>query len=297
MNILISGGTGLIGQALIKYWAAQHHITVLTRSSEKARRILPADITLIEHPDQQDFNALDAVINLAGEPIADKRWTEKQKQLICHSRWQLTGQLSQHIQQAGTPPHTFISGSAIGYYGRQNEQFIDEHYTACYPEFTHQVCKKWEELAQQAASETTRVCILRSGVVLSADGGALSKMLPSFKIGLGGYAGSGQQYMSWIHLHDMVRIIDFLLLHPTLSGVFNATAPEPVTNKVFGQLLAKRLQRPAFLPAPASLLKMVLGEMADMLLYGQRVIPRRLQEAGFSFNYPTLQPALASLSL
>lgn len=297
MNILITGGTGLLGRALCHNWENQHQLTVLTRSAAKARSILPAKVLIEENIDNINFNQVDAVINLAGEPIAEKRWTSSQKDKICQSRWKLTAQLAGKIREADKPPHTFISGSAIGYYGRQGEQFIDESYEACYPEFTHTVCARWEALAQDAVNNHTRICILRTGIVLADNGGALKKLLPPFKMGLGGPISSGQQYMSWVHIDDMVQIFSFLLEHPTLTGVFNATAPEPVTNKAFCQALAKRLHRPALLPVPATVLKSLMGEMADMVLYGQRVIPLKLQQAGFSFHYPALPAALDALPL
>lgn len=294
MNILITGGTGLIGSALTRHWQAEHAIWILSRDE---RHLESTNVKYINSLQQLDFNQLDAVVNLAGEPIANKRWTERQKERICQSRWQLTEALSQRIRQADTPPKTFISGSAIGFYGRQDSQEITEDYQAFFPEFSHDICARWENLAMQASSEHTRVCLLRTGIVLAENAGALKKMLPPFKLGLGGVIGSGEQYMSWIHLEDMVALIDFLLTHPELNGPVNAVAPKAVTNQVFTQELAKRLKRPALLPMPAVMAKLLFGEMSEILLYGQRVVPKKLQDAGFHFRYPQLGPALASLSL
>lgn len=296
MRILVTGGTGLIGSALLKYWHDQHQITVLTRQPLTSLQQATA-LNYVNSLAQVDFNQLDAVVNLAGEPIANKKWTDKQKQRICNSRWQLTEQLSEHIQAATTPPACLINGSAVGYYGRQGTEFIGEEHSAFYPEFSHDICARWENLAQRAASDRTRVCLLRTGIVLSDQGGALAKMLPAFRFGLGGPLGNGQQFMSWIHIADIVRLIDFLLLSPTLQGPFNAVAPKPVTNKQFSQALAERLKRPAKLTMPAFMLRLLFGEMADILLYGQRVIPERAQEAGFKFQYPNLPAALADLDI
>lgn len=295
MHILITGATGLIGSRLIHRWRNQHRLTVLTRDTEATTHKLGTDIVIVDSLSDINFNDIDAVINLAGEPIVGKRWSDKQKSQLCQSRWQLTEQISSAIKAAQTPPKVLISGSAIGYYGRQQHQRIDEDYPHPYPEFSHQLCEKWEALAQNAQSATTRVCIIRTGIVLANAGGALQKMLLPFKLGLGGRIGDGNQFMSWVHIDDMARLIDFLLLHPTLTGVFNATAPMPVTNAEFSKTLASVLQRPCLLPMPALALKLMLGEMADLLLTGQCVIPANLTKAGFEFTYTELEPALRSL--
>ncbi|MEO3879081.1 TIGR01777 family oxidoreductase [Rheinheimera fenheensis] len=295
MNILLTGGTGLIGSALVKRWLNQHQLWVLSRDCAKAAKLLGQHVKVISSLNEVDFNQLDAVINLAGEPIADKRWTERQKQRLCDSRWQLTEQLVQAINAADTPPSVLISASAIGIYGRQDASLINEDFTHYHSEFTHLLCQRWEHIALKAQNDKTRVCLLRTGIVLSAKGGALAKMLPAFKLGLGGRIGSGEQYMSWIHLGDMLRLIEFLLLHPTLTGPFNATAPTPVTNTEFSQTLAKVLHRPAVFPVPAFVLKLLLGEMADLLLTGQRVLPANLVKAGFEFQFTTLESALRDL--
>lgn len=293
MRILITGGTGLIGTALVKHWQAQHQLTILSRTA----RTDTEQVRYRQQLSDIDLNQIDAIVNLAGEPIADKRWSAAQKARICDSRWQLTEQLVQALNSVSHPPKILISGSAIGFYGRQGEQEIDEDYQAFFPEFSHDICARWENLAMQASSPQTRVCLLRTGVVLAAKGGALKKMLPPFKLGLGGKIGSGEQYMSWIHLDDMVALIDFILHNDNLSGPVNAVAPKPVTNAVFSAELAKRLHRPALLPMPAPVLKLLFGEMSDILLYGQRVVPKRLLEAGFQFRYPQLSQALNALAL
>jgi len=297
MRILLTGATGLIGSSLVRLWQPAHQLTVLTRSTAKALEQLGAGISFVTALGQLNMNEFDAVVNLAGEPIADKRWSAQQKQKICQSRWQLTEQLAEKIQQATTPPHTLINASAIGFYGRQSDSVIDESVQSFNPEFSHEVCARWEELARRAESGRTRVCILRIGIVVAADGGALKKMLPAFRLGLGGRIGSGTQYMSWIHIDDLTAAFDLLLTHAELNGVFNATAPAAVTNQQWTTLLAKRLHRPALLPMPAAMIQLLFGEMGDLLLYGQNVYPRRLLAAGFQFCYPTLQAALNALAI
>jgi uncharacterized protein (TIGR01777 family) len=295
MHILLTGGTGLIGIALVKHWLNQHKLVVLTRDPARAQQKLGPEVSAVQSLQQVDFNQIDAVINLAGEPIVGKRWSHAQKRRLCESRWTITEQLVDAIKAASSPPSVLISGSAIGIYGRQQQQFIDEDYQPFHAEFSSELCLRWEQLALEAQSEHTRVCLLRTGIVLANEGGALKKMLPPFKLGLGGRIGTGEQYMSWVHLQDMLRLTDFLLQHPTLTGAFNATAPNPVTNAEFSQRLASVLHRPALLPMPAIVLKLMLGEMADLLLTGQRVIPAKLQHAGFTFNYTQLPDALEAL--
>jgi uncharacterized protein (TIGR01777 family) len=297
MRILLTGATGLIGQALCQRWQHQHQLICFSRDVAKAQRQSGLAVHWTDTLTSVDFNQLDAVVNLAGEPIAAKRWTEQQKSTICQSRWQLTEQIAGAILQATTPPALLINGSAIGFYGRQNAGSIDETFQTFYPDFGHNICARWENLAMRAKSEKTRVCILRTGIVLSEQRGALSRMLPAYRFGLGGKLGDGQQYMSWIHLTDLLNIIDFLLQHSECQGIFNATAPMAVTNQQFSKLLAERLNKPELLPLPAFALRLLFGEMADLLLFGQQVYPKRLLDAGFHFEYSQLRPALAALAL
>lgn len=295
MKILLTGGTGLIGSALVNQWHDRHELIVLSRSAAKVQSLFAERVQAVTSLSEVDFNTLDAVVNLAGEPIVGKRWSDAQKQVLCDSRWHITQQLVEAIKAAQTPPKVLLSGSAIGIYGRQQSQLINEDFSHFHAEFSQHLCQHWEELALAAAGPSTRVCVLRTGIVLANNGGALQKMLPPFKAGLGGRIGSGQQFMSWIHINDMLRLTDFLLQHPTLHGAFNATAPQPVTNAQFSQTLAKVLHRPALLPMPAFVLRLMFGEMADLLLTGQRVIPANLIKAGFGFQFPELEPALRAL--
>lgn len=300
MRILITGGTGLIGQALIKELIqSDHQIVLHTRNKHQALHRFdtppPRFESIVESLDDVDFNALDAVINLAGEPIVNKRWTAKQKQILCDSRWQLTESIVDKISSATSPPSVLISGSAIGIYGRQGDRHIDETIGDFYSEFSSTLCKKWEEIAYTAQSEKTRVCLLRTGIVLDQHGGALSKMLPAFRFGLGGPIADGQQAMSWVHIRDMVKIIIYLLTKPELHGAFNATAPNPVSNQVFSKALARQLKRPCIFRVPAFVLKLAMGEMSDLLVHGQYVHPKRLLDSGFQFSYPDIDQALSQL--
>lgn len=299
MNILITGGTGFIGRALLPH-LSQHKLTVLSRNPMKAYQRIGHHIKVIDKLDRlKNLDAFDAVINLAGEPIINKRWSSKQKKRICHSRWDITQQLAEKWQASTAPPHTVISGSAVGYYGDQQDTIIDETHAVTDNGFAHQVCQKWEDIAlSMSHPNTTRVCLLRTGIVLGKQGGALAKMLPIYQLGLGGPISNGRQYFPWIHINDMVKGIVFLLTHQHAQGVFNFTAPNPVTNREFSQTLAQLLHRPHWLFTPAWALKVSLGESADLLLDSQRIKPTRLLEAGFHFTYPQLECALkAALNL
>ncbi|MGB0895396.1 MAG: TIGR01777 family oxidoreductase [Parashewanella sp.] len=294
MKILITGGTGFIGSDLVTLLSTQHKICVLTRNVKKAQKKLGNIPTFIDSLNQLDeLNEFDVVINLAGEPIVGKKWTEKQKIKLCHSRWDATQQLVQLIQKSANPPKCFISASAIGFYGRQQEQLLDEN-AAYSDEFTHQLCHEWERIALQA-SEKTRVCITRIGIVLGDNGGALEKMLPAYKFGLGGRIANGKQGMSWIHKRDLLRLFQFLMADDKCQGIYNATAPYPVSNSEFNKVLGNRLRRPTLLPMPAFLLNMIMGEMSELLTTGQYVIPKRAIEEGFTFNYPKLENAIGQI--
>lgn len=296
MKILITGGTGFIGRRLVAHLKVQHEVMVLTRQGSRAYDLLGHDVKLLDNLDRlDDLNDVDIVINLAGEPIAAGRWSEPRKQLLCNSRWLLTEQLVDLIKLSSNPPRLLLNASAIGWYGRQGDEPLDEGCSQPHDEFTHRLCQQWEQLALQARSPQTRVCILRIGLVLGPDGGALPKLLPPYRLGLGGPVGSGRQIMSWIHIQDLVRALLFLLEHDECDGIFNGTAPQPVDNRTFSQSLARSLHRPHLLCVPAGALRLLMGESADLLLTGQHVQPTRLQQAGFHFTYPELPQALDDL--
>lgn len=296
MKILITGGTGFIGRRLVAHLKVAHEVVVLTRQGSRAYELLGHDVTLLDSLDRLDhLNDVDIVINLAGEPIAAGRWSESRKQLLCNSRWLLTEQLVDLVKLSSTPPRLLLNASAIGWYGRQDDAPLDETCQSPHDEFTHRLCQQWEQLAQQARSAQTRVCILRIGLVLGMEGGALPRMLPPYRLGLGGPMGSGTQMMSWIHVQDLVRAMLFLIEHGECDGIFNGTAPQPVSNRRFSETLAATLHRPHLFFVPAPLLRLLMGEAADLLLTGQQVLPARLQQAGFHFSFPALSGALDNL--
>ena len=296
MNILITGGTGLIGRALIESLLGKPvEITVLTRNIPAAQNTFPMKVNLIDKLTLGVIEEQDIIINLAGEPIAEKRWSSQQKNKICQSRWLITEQLSHLITQAKSAPSLFISSSAVGIYGRQSQTNIDENFTNYSDEFTHKVCSTWEKIALNTQSANTRIAILRTGIVLSNKGGALPKMLLPFKLGLGGKIATGQQIMSWIHIDDMVAAILHIMKTNTLQGVINMTSANPVSNKVFSIALSQSLNRPSFMTTPSFMLKIIFGEMADLMLFGQHVIPNKLLNSKFSFRFSTIENALNDL--
>ena len=306
MKILLTGASGLIGREFIKQAVIEKHDVIgVSRNITNARKLLGKyygpQVTaksewLSSIDDLKHLNDFDAVVNLTGEPIVNKRWSTEQKQIIENSRWLITKRLADLIKASDQPPKAFISGSAIGYYGRQDATPVDESFTDIHDEFSHQLCKKWEDLAL-SASEFTRVCLLRTGIVVSNKGGALSKMLLPFKLCLGGPIGDGAHYMPWIHLEDMARGISHLLQNSASEGAYNLTAPNPVSNKEFSQTLASVISRPALLPMPKTALKILMGEMSDLLTTGQNVIPGKLLNENFKFMFPELKAALQDLNL
>ncbi|MBB1201703.1 TIGR01777 family protein [Enterobacteriaceae bacterium 89] len=295
MKILVTGGTGLIGRHLIpRLLELGHCVIVVTRNPEKARQQLGSEVEVWKGlGDQKTLDGIDAVINLAGEPIADKRWTEEQKQRLCNSRWQITQQLVDLFAASHQPPRVLISGSAAGYYGDLGEVVVTEDEPP-HNEFTHKLCARWEQIASAAQSETTRVCLLRTGVVLAPKGGVLGKMVPPFKLGLGGPIGNGRQYLAWIHIDDMVNGI-LWLLDNDLRGPFNMVSPYPVRNEQFAHALGHVLKRPAVLRAPATAIRLLMGESSVLVLGGQRALPKRLEDAGFAFRWYDLEEALSDV--
>lgn len=292
MKILITGGTGLIGRHFISAFHDKYQFTVLTRNALKAQKFLPQGIEFIDQlPEKSDF---DAIINLAGEPIVDKRWTSVQKETICQSRWTITEQVVAMIARANTKPSCFISGSAIGYYGETGSASTHEDAQVSQSDFAHSLCEKWEGIALKAG-EHCRVVLLRTGVVLANDGGALEKMRLPFSLGLGGKLGDGQQYMSWIHIEDMIHAIDFSLQVETIDGAINCTSPQAITNEIFTKALGQQVNRPTWFSVPAFMLKLLMGQGAELLLTSQNIYPQKLLKQGFDFNHSNLEYALADL--
>lgn len=295
MKILITGATGFIGQPLSRKLADKgHELLVVSRSPETAREKLPEGTNIRAAVSDFADAAPEAVINLAGEPIAEGRWTDEKKRRIVESRVDTTRAVVELCANAESPPGVLISASAMGYYGDQGDRDVTED-TAPNHEFVHEICDRWETEARKAESHGVRVAIARIGLVLDTGGGMLAKTLTPFKLGVGGRLGDGRQYMPWIHRDDMVRILVHLLERDDLSGPFNASAPNPVTNAEFTQTLANQLNRPAVLPAPTAALKLAFGEMSRLLLTGAKMLPKRLADAGFEFRYAKLEDALAEI--
>ncbi len=296
MDILITGGTGLIGRALCKALHVDgHRLTVLSRKPESVAPKCGADVaamaSLDEWTPQRHF---DAVINLAGEPIADRAWTAARKQVLRDSRIALTDKLVARIAQAEHKPAVLLSGSAIGYYGNGGDRELGED-SPPGTDFAAMLCRDWEAAAREAERHGVRVCLLRTGLILSRDGGLLGRMLSPFRLGLGARLGDGRQWMSWIHIDDYVAQLRWMLRDDTLRGPFNMTAPHPVTNAMFTRTLAHALHRPALFVAPGFLMRPVLGERATLLLEGQRVLPRNLQAHHARYLYPELAAALQAI--
>lgn len=296
MHILLTGGTGLIGRALCRHWTEQgHRLTVWSRSPQRVATLCGAQVRGIGRLDELAEEPLDALVNLAGAPIADRPWTRKRKSLLWASRITLTEQLLAWLQQRAQKPRVLLSGSAVGWYGDGGERELHEDSPPVSEDFAAQLCGAWEETAQRAEALGIRVVLIRTGLVLAGDGGLLKRLLPPFKLGLGGPLGNGRQWMSWIHLADQVALIDFLLQQEQASGPYNACAPQPVRNLEFARALGRALHRPARLPAPAFVLRVTLGELSGLLLGGQRALPVRLLDAGFRFRFTDLDAALADV--
>lgn len=300
MKVIIAGGTGFLGRPLARRLAADgHQIVILTRG---AARQASADTRLVTWtptgdvgPWATEVDGAGAVVNLAGESIAARRWSAAQKQRILDSRIHATRSLVHAIRGASTPPRVFVSGSAVGYYGPRGDEVVTEDTPAGH-DFLADVCAKWEAEAAGAATNRTRLVPIRTGLVLERDGGALPQMLPPFKLGVGGPVGSGRQYWPWIHRADWIELVTWSIASSSVVGPLNATGPKPVTNSEFARALGRALHRPAVMPAPAFALRLMLGEMADaLLLSGQRAVPARAERIGFSFRYSRLEDALAAI--
>lgn len=298
LKILGSGLSGLVGKSLVMKLQEKYFIVQLVRSSTKRGMEVATKQVSWSPPDLgvwvDEFEGAYAVINLSGENIAGKRWTLKQKEELLKSRIHTTRALVQAISKVKNKPKVLINASAIGFYGARGDQRLTEEAEKG-SGFLPRLCAEWEEEALKAKECGVRVVLLRTGIVLARENGALAKMVPPFKMFIGGPLGSGRQYMSWIHLDDEVDAIIKSLDDERMAGPVNLTAPNAVTMKQFSQELAKTLKRPCGPAVPAPLLKLLLGEMADMLLTGQNVYPKRLLDANFRFKFDALTPALQDL--
>ena len=299
MKIFITGGTGFIGSALARRLAGEgQEVRILSRSAPRNGE-WPASIEIVRGDPtqpgawQERVRDCDVVFNLVGAPIFH-RWTPRYKALIRSSRIQSTARIVEAMTSAAGGPRRLISASAVGFYGFHEDETLAED-SAQGSDFLARVCGEWEEAALPARAHGIRVVLPRFGIVLGRTGGALQAMLPAFRLGVGGVIGNGRQWFPWIHLDDAIAALMFLAQSPVVEGPVNLCAPEPVTNRQFTRTLGAALHRPTFLPAPAFLIRAVLGEFGSALLNGQRVIPSRLQEAGFVFQFPTLGAALQNL--
>lgn len=293
MNILITGGTGFIGTSLSRELLnSGHTVSITTRRQSDSREkltwnppaLIPSGV----------ISGFDAVINLAGEPVAPGRWTKKRKELIMSSRIQTTRSLVESIKKATAKPKVLISASATGYYGAHGDEYVTEDAPSA-SDFLAEVCKAWEAEALKARESGIRVVLIRIGGVLESDGGALPKMMTPFKFFLGGPIGSGKQWFSWIHRDDVAGIIKYALDNESVSGPVNAVSPNPATNKEFSSALGKALHKPSWLAVPSFVVKLTLGELGSMLLTGQRVIPETILRSGYNFKYPHLEDALKAI--
>jgi uncharacterized protein (TIGR01777 family) len=278
MNVAITGASGFIGRAIAEHLRRSGHIV----RAVSLRAALPPDA----------LAGVNAVIHLAGEPVA-QRWTASARDKILRSRVEGTETLVAAMR--AQPPQVLISASAVGYYGSRGDEILIESAPPA-QDFLGRVATAWEEAAQAAEPLGVRVARIRIGMVLGKGGGALARMLLPFRLGLGGRLGSGKQWMSWIHIDDLIRLVVFLMKESTVRGVFNATSPFPVTNREFTRALAEAVHRPALIPVPAFALRLALGEMADVVLASQRAIPDAAQRAGFVFEHPDIFTALAQVA-
>lgn len=299
MKVVITGATGFVGSRLVERLQAQgDQVLILTRNPDAAKRIFP-NLEIVAYnpmqsgPWQKSMAGCDAVVNLAGEPIAEGRWTAERKQEILNSRKIGTQKIVEGINQANPKPAVLVNASAIGYYGTSETATFDETSSAG-NDFLAEVCQAWESEAENVKESGTRLVIPRIGIVLGK-GGALAKMLPPFQLFIGGPIGTGQQWFSWVHRDDLVNLILSALRRPELEGAFNATAPNPVRMAQFCQTLGEVLNRPSWLPVPDFALELLLGEGSKVVLEGQQVFPKRTLDNGFEYQYPALKQALEEI--
>jgi len=300
MNIFMTGGTGFVGTFLAKKFTSEgHRVTILTHTPQEANQKITGLSYLEGNPTikgkwQDVVKDHDVIINLAGASIFS-RWTPVQKEILRSSRIETTRNVVEALP-ADASKITFLSTSAVGYYGFHQDEELTEN-TPAGNDFLARLAYDWEQEALRAKEKGARVVITRFGIVLGKNGGALGQMIPLFKFFLGGPLGSGQQWFSWVHMHDLAQAFGFLLQHPEISGAVNLCSPEPVRNVDLGRAIGRVLHRPSFMPVPGFMIKLILGEFGSVLLEGQRVIPRRLLDAGFKFKYADIEKALKNIIL
>ena len=301
MKLVITGATGFIGSILTdRLWNQFHSVALLSRTPPPEVNVTKKEWFAwqpgIGGAWESAVDGADGIINLAGEPIAGKRWSSAQKERLRSSRIDATKSLVDAIAKAEVKPKFLINSSAVGYYGAHGDETVTEK-TGPGQDFLSSLCVEWEDEAKKAEAFGVRVALVRTGIVLDKGKGALAKMVPPFKMFVGGPLGSGQQWMPWIHIEDQIGLICFLMENDAARGAFNATAPNPVTMEAFSKALGEVLNRPSWASVPPSALALLVGEMADMLLNGQRAVPEAALKLGYSFKYPELADALRSLRL
>ena len=299
MKILMTGATGLVGTALVEALGREGHMVCrLLRAGSKKREGAERGFDVEWNPDTGELGGAgvgpDAVVNLAGAPIADGRWTEERKKLLRSSRIDTTRALVKILAQMNARPRVLVSASACGIYGDRGDELLSEE-SKPGRDFLSELALEWEAEAVKAEALGIRVVLARFGIILAKDGGALPQMMKPFRVGLGGKLGNGQQWMSWVALGDVIGILRMAIESSSVRGAVNVVAPEPVRNVEFTKVLARAIDRPAIFTAPAFALRLALGEMADALLGSQRVAPRKAEQNGYQFRYSQLEPALAEI--
>ncbi|THE12848.1 TIGR01777 family protein [Bacillus timonensis] len=299
MKIAIAGGTGFVGKKLTDYLLEQsHEVLILTRNAAKTSdhpRLHFVEWFKANSAPEIELQEVDAVINLAGESLNSGRWSEARKRRILESRVTATKEIVRILSSLPKKPKVLLNASAVGIYGTSESETFTEETTQIGNDFLANTVSAWEQKANEASHLGVRTCFLRLGVVLGAGGGALTRMVLPYQFFIGGTIGSGKQWLSWIHIDDVVKGIDFLLQHETVSGPVNFTAPNPVRMKEFGQTAGSVLHRPHWLPVPGFALQLLLGEMSILVLEGQNVLPKKLVENGFSFTFDTVEKALTDI--
>lgn len=299
MRVLVTGATGMIGKELCRVLAADGNELVILSRRPEASTVAHGSQSFrwnpdLELPPKEAWDGVDAVVHLAGEPVAGARWTEEQKRRIRDSRVKGTRNLIDGMKQLAVCPQILVSGSAVGFYGNRGQELLDERSSAG-KGFLSEVCVEWEHEAERAQALGVSVSLIRTGVVLGMSGGALEKMLLPFKLGLGGRLGDGQQWFPWIHEDDIVGIVQHALFHPQVSGPVNGVAPGIVNNAEFTTAFAAGLNRPTFFPVPEFALRLLMGEMADVVLASQRVFPKVALNTGYKFKYTNLPSAIENI--